>query len=263
MKIACVLAVLASFALANDAYDDARIEPPTFGGFGGPGPVWDGPMAELYSNGPWWNSAGTGSGGADESLLESPMNTYGFGAQNSLGNILADDFTIPAGQTWTIESITCFTYQTNSGTTPTINGLFLAVYDDGPTSSPALIWGSMTTNVLSSAVFSNVFRVNTLGGGTARPIMACTADLSPSLVLGEGQYWLHMNYTGTGSSGPWQPPIVILGQQTTGNGWQYTSTGWAQALDTGTGTPQGIPFVLEGTTTALQQTTWGEIKAVF
>jgi hypothetical protein len=219
-------------------------------------------MAELYSNGPWWNSVGTGAGGADESLLEAPMNSYGFGAQHPLGYIMADDFTIPVGQTWTIESITCFTYQTNSGPTPTINGLFLALYDDGPTSSPSLIWGSLSTNVFSSAAFSNVYRVNALGGGTARPIMAVTADLATSVVLGEGQYWLHMNYTGTASSGPWQPPIVILGQQTTGNAYQYT-TAWALALDSGTGTPQGIPFVLSGLPVALERTTWGEIKSIF
>src|SRR4030067_1536487 len=50
-------------------------------------------------------------------------------------------------------------------------------------------------------------------------------------------------------SGPWAPPITILGQITTGNALQYTSSSgaWAPALDTGTDTQQGFPFVIEGT----------------
>jgi len=257
----CVLVAFASLAVANDAYDDAH-SVVTSGQITTGGPVWDGPFAELYSNGPWWNSAGTGEGGADESILESPMNTLGFGFQTANDNRMADDFVVPMGETWTIESITCFGYQTNSGITPTINGLYLALYDDGPTSSPSVVWGDITTNYFSSAAFSNVYRVSSAGGGTARPIMAVTADISPSVVLGEGQYWLWVQMDGTGASGPWAPPIAILGEQTTGDAYQYTDA-WALALDSGTGTPQGIPFVLEGLPVALENTTWGQIKSVF
>jgi hypothetical protein len=260
----CVLLVLASFAIASDAYEDARSETPEYTGICDPGPVWDGPRSELYSNGPWWNSVGTGVGGADESLLELPGTTWGWGFQNPLGYIIADDFTVPAGETWTIESITCFGYQTNSGTTPTINGLFLALYDDGPTSGPSLIWGNMTTNVMSSVAWSNVYRLNEAlsGTNTDRPIMAATADLSPSVILTEGTYWLYVNMAGSGASGPWAPPIVISGQPATGNAYQYI-TSWLPITDTGSSAPQGIPFVLEGTPAALEQSTWGGIKSVF
>ncbi len=63
--------------------------------------------------------------------------------------------------------------------------------------------------------------------------------------LPAGTYWLDWNADGVLASGPWAPPISILGQTTTGNAIQYT-TSWAAALDTATGTQQGIPFVLEG-----------------
>jgi hypothetical protein len=53
---------------------------------------------------------------------------------------------------------------------------------------------------------------------------------------------------GPSYSGPWVPPITILGQTMTGNALQWTSSGdsWALAVDTGTGTQQGVPFVVEG-----------------
>ena len=267
MRVLVVLLVLAaSFALANDTYEGAGAEEPTSTQIGAPGPVWDGPYAELYSNGPWWNSVGSGVGGADESILQTSLsaNTLGFGFQTPNGYIMADDFTIPSGETWTIESITCFGYQTNSPTTPTINGMNLAIYDDGPDSGGALVWGDISTNVFSSAVWSNVYRVTEATSGTAtnRPIMAVTADLATPAVLGEGDYWLHVNMAGTLSSGPWAPPIVVMGETTTGDGYQFT-TAWAYALDTGNSARQGIPFVLEGMPTALERSTWGAIKSTF
>jgi hypothetical protein len=269
MRFLVLLLILtASLAVANNAYESVDAEDNTSSMLHAPGPVWDGPLAELYSNGPWYNSTGTGVGGADESILETPNSTLGFGFQHTAyGNIMADDFVIPSGQTWTIESITCFGYQTNSTTTPTFNGMWLEIWDDGPDSSPTLLWGDMTTNVYSSAAWTNVYRVSTASSGTssARPIMAVTANLSTPVVLGEGDYWLHVNMDGTLTSGPWAPPISILGATSTGDAYQYTSStgSWALALDSGGGTPQGIPFVLDGLPTALQRSTWGEIKSSF
>jgi hypothetical protein len=68
-------------------------------------------------------------------------------------------------------------------------------------------------------------------------------------VLPQGTYWVDYQFTGSLASGPWAPPITILGQTTTGNGLQYTSTAgvWAALIDTGTaGTPQGLPFIIDG-----------------
>ena len=62
-----------------------------------------------------------------------------------------------------------------------------------------------------------------------------------------GTYWI--DWTTNGSAlftGPWAPPITILGQTTTGNAMQYTTstTSWGPALDIG---QQGLPFIIEGT----------------
>ena len=75
--------------------------------------------------------------------------------------------------------------------------------------------------------------------------MAVTADAN--VTLAAGTYWLDWQVDGTLSSGPWAPPISILGQTTTGNGLQSVSGGaFAPALDGGTGTQQGLPFQLLG-----------------
>ena len=79
---------------------------------------------------------------------------------------------------------------------------------------------------------------------TNRPIM--TAVGAVNTVLPAGTYWVDWQIGGTLASGPWIPPVTILGQTTTGNSLQFTTTGWAALTDTGTLTPQGLPFIVEG-----------------
>jgi hypothetical protein len=78
------------------------------------------------------------------------------------------------------------------------------------------------------------------------PIMADVVTVATS--LGPGTYWLDWQTGGTGASGPWAPPISILGQTTTGNALQYdpATTTWNPMIDTGSGTQQGLPFIVEG-----------------
>ena len=49
--------------------------------------------------------------------------------------------------------------------------------------------------------------------------------------LPAGTYWVDWQADGTLASGPWAPPVSILGQTTTGNALQFTSTGWAAVTD--------------------------------
>ena len=267
MKYSVLAAVLlVSLASANGATDNLNTVVTTDDYITvTPGPVWSGPLAEMYNNGPWWNSAGSGVGGADESILETWGNTYGWGCQFGYDNVIADDFVIPAGETWDITAITVAGYQTGSTTTPTVNGLRLVCYDDQPPTG-TMVYGDYTTNVFSSAVWSGIYRVNEAGSGTTsnRPIMAVTANLSSAWTLSEGTYWIAYQLDGSLSSGPWTPPIVIMGTQVTGNGLQSLDAGvsWAPAV-TGADLQQGFPMIIEGDLVALQRSTWGEIKTVF
>jgi len=208
----------------------------------------DGPDVMLYDNGPAFNVLGGGTGGADLSLLESTtlgMNTLGAGHQFTLGYRMADDFVVPAGETWTIDSFVFYAYQTNSTTTSTITGVYFQIWDGDPSAGGTVIWGDLTTNRLSNTYWSNIYRASeTTPTSTARPIMRNVAGTS-GLVLTEGTYWIDWSTDGSLSSGPWAPPIAILGQSTTGNALQYT-TAWAPFLDSGTSTPQGLPFEIWG-----------------
>ncbi|MBI4771641.1 MAG: DUF11 domain-containing protein, partial [Chloroflexi bacterium] len=201
-------------------------------------------------NGPLVNCAGCGAGGAYESVLQISlgMNTLRFGHAVSSGFRVADDFTITDPGGWTVDAITFYAYQTNSGNTSTINAVNLRIWD-GPPGQPgsSVVWGDTTTDRLSNTVWSNIYRVSeTSHGNTARPIMSDTATVGASLP--PGTYWLDWQSGGTLDSGPWAPPITINGQTTTGNGLQYdpNTTLWNPANDGGTLTQQGFPFILVG-----------------
>jgi hypothetical protein len=207
---------------------------------------WSGPDAVIYDNGPLVTHPGQGAGGADASALQDVslgMGTYGFGAQLSAGNRVADDFVVSYAGGWQIDTITFFAYQTGSGTTSSINALNLQIWNGPPNAGGTVIWGNTTTNIMTSTTWSNDYRVleGTLTN-TDRPIMAVVGTVGT--VLPPGTYWLDWQFGGSASfSGPWQPPVTILGQTTTGNALQYTSTGWANLVDVG---PQGLPFIIDG-----------------
>jgi hypothetical protein len=209
------------------------------------------PQAVLYDNGPIVTHPGGGSGGADASALQDAslgMTLYGFGHQITANNRMADDFTVPAGSPWTIDTITFYAYQTGSTTTSTMNDVRVQIWD-GPPGTGSIVFGDLVTNRLASSTFSNVYRA--LEGAltdTARPIMANVVTIGTTLP--PGTYWLDWFTGGTLASGPWAPPVAILGQTTTGDSMQFlgTSGTWGPALD---GTfPQGMPFVIEGSASA-------------
>ena len=212
---------------------------------------YESPKAVLFDNGPYFNVAGGGPvAGSDLSLLESTtlgMTTLGAGHALSAGIRVADDFTIPSGETWTISTASFYAYQTGSTTTSTINHLNVRIWDGPPGEVGSnIVFGDSTTNVLATTEFSNAYRHSETAVGTTRPIMKSTATIGTTLT--EGTYWIDWQCGGTLASGPWAPPIAILGQNTTGNAKQSIASVWADLNDGGTLTPQGLPFILDGTT---------------
>ena len=200
----------------------------------------------LWDNGPLITHPGGGVGGADFSLLQTDlaMNTLGFGHQFYYGYTIADDFEVGAGG-WNIDSIDFFAYQTNSGNASTLTGLYVRIYDGEPGAGGNLVWGDMTTNLMTATAWANMYRGSALDA-TNRPVMQSTAAIGTTLEA--GTYWLEWMTDGTLSSGPWAPPISILGETTTGNGLQSLDLGatYNPALDSGTGTQQGFPFLIDG-----------------
>lgn len=261
MKYFILLLAVAVAAFAAGAREDVGdVTMVNSGPCGGIGD-WDYPNAVLHDNGPFVTGPGQGSGGADISEMNSGQSTYGFGFQTTAGNILADWFEVPAGG-WTVETITIFGYQTGSGTTPTINDIRIAVYDDVPATG-TIVYGDMATNVLTSNAWTNCYRVNTgAASNTDRPIMANECDFPVDFTLAAGEYWMAFQAGGTASSGPWANPVTISGVPSEGIAQQYTSSGWAQCLMGGTGNGVTFPFIYEGPV-SLERSTWAEIKSLF
>jgi hypothetical protein len=205
----------------------------------------------LWDNGPLVTHPGGGFGGFDASVLQSvsgpALTTYGFGAQQTAGNSMADDFTVTG--TWTLNTIKFFSYQTGSTTTSTITGIYVQIWNGAPNAGGTVVWGDLTTNRLSSTAWASMYRsIETDFLASNRPIMEVVANVA-GCVLSAGTYWVQYQFTGSLASGPWAPPISIWDTGLTGNALQYTSTGWATAVSgTAPNTyAQGMPFIVDGT----------------
>jgi hypothetical protein len=195
--------------------------------------------ATIYSNGPVINAAGL-------SVLTAPATTFGFGAQTGSGNAVADDFTVPAGQTWNITSLDLYAYQTGS-TSFTFQ-----------TATWSLVSGDVNTGTVlasGSTAVTNGGRVGYRVSSTTptdiqRGIYDNQVDI-PDISLGAGSYWLRWSLTGSLASGPWQPPTA---DGRTGNAAQSITGGaFATLSDAGSLLSVELPFALQGTVTAVPE----------
>jgi hypothetical protein len=199
--------------------------------------------AILFNNGPLVTLPGGGCSGGDASILDGTLGltVFGFAANKATYFYIADDFTNSAA--WNLDSIKFFTYQTGA-TTVTINGVYVRIWNGAPNAGGTVVWGDTTTNRLAAARFTNIYRaLNTTPTDCQRRIQEVIANVNVSLP--PGTYWVEWGLTGTAASGPWQPPITISGQASTGNALQRNGTAWANLLD-GTN-QQGAPFIVYGT----------------
>jgi len=263
LLVAALILALAVPSMAITAREDHWFAPGPSYEQHDPDVVWGGARDVLWDNGPLINYAPDQCMLQDETLS---MTTYGFGHQILNENWMSDDFTVPAGDTWNVETITFFAYQTGSTLTSTINDYRVVIYD-GPPFEPTsnIVFGDVTTNVLQASGWSGVYRtLESSPGATNRPIMANICDVM--VTLGPGTYYAIWQCGGTLTSGPWAPPVAIWGEDTTGDAWQSIDNGltWAYAVDGITGTGQGMPFVVEGMhCTPVENMSWANIKALY
>ena len=224
------------------------------GAFNGTPKELDNTDVVLFNNGPLVNSAGTGTNGADESVIQAPIGSYGWNINTGIGYRCADDFTV-VGTAWSVTSFDVYTYQSNAPLTSCpITKAVLRIWNGQPgTAGATVVWGDTTTNRMSAGVYSNINRTNAVGGGAARAIWKITAN-TPGLTLNPGTYWAEWGFLGSASySGPWGPPVTINNTPTTGNALIYGGvlTGWNPIYGTTgppTANPQGMPFNVNGTT---------------
>ncbi|OIP51765.1 MAG: hypothetical protein COZ75_13210 [Flavobacteriaceae bacterium CG_4_8_14_3_um_filter_34_10] len=209
----------------------------------------------IYSNGPVFNTPGGGAGGADLSLLENLTvgnTTLGAGIQTLSANRMSDDWVVT--ETVEVTSIDFYAYQTGSTTTSTMTGVTLQIWDGIP-NDPAsqVIYGDDAISAMTGTTWSGIYRASeTTPQDNARPIMTNTVA-TPGLILTPGTYWLDWDADGTLASGPWAPPIALLGPGPVGNAIQYigTNAAWQDSIDGGSGNPLGFPFDVTGSVLGL------------
>jgi hypothetical protein len=203
-------ALLAGAAMAQVADTAGSAQPgklPVASSTGGSGTV-SAPF--LFSNGPFITGTGNGFGGANTSQIDAGYNTFGYGWQGgTVNNRVADNFTVPSGQTWTLSTMTLRGYQTNSTTTSTYTSVNVRIWNGSPVGGATVLFGDTTTNRLTSGTFSNVYRVTgTTLTNTQRPIMNLTVDMTWVPALPPGNYYVDVQATGSLTSGPWIVPTV-------------------------------------------------------
>jgi PKD repeat protein len=212
----------------------------------------------LYPIGPFITGSGVGFDGADVSHLQDQdygFDTWGFPNSPSEEARTADDFFIPNGERWEIETITFYAYQRITAQvkaeTSTINHVNLRIWDGPPGEvTSTVVWGNTQTNLLSDTYWTNVYRVSQYDESlNDRAIMAVEADVDT--VLPAGTYWLDWQTDGSSVyPGPYAPPITILGSTSTGNGLMFFGGYWQEAYDFewfSTPRQQGFPFGIVGT----------------
>lgn len=207
----------------------------------------------LFDSGPLATSLATGAGGADESVLQDVglgMQSFGFLAAAPLARV-ADDFTVTDPQGWVVTRVVVFGYQTGSGTTSSLTGATLRILSGPPSGPVSLLFGDTATDRLAATGFANLYRVaeSEGSGGATRPVMTATIDVTPPVLLPPGTYWLDWQLAGNALlAGPFVPPVTVAGSSGSGNALRTTDGGgtWVPVVDTGTATPQTLPFQVIG-----------------
>lgn len=213
-----------------------------------PGPIPpqdNGGKSLLYDNGQFTTGSCVSTGIA-ESSIQPPHNSYGYGFPKATGLSIADDFIVPAGETWKITDVVYYGYQTNSGTAASpFTGAFVRIWNGNPMAGGQVIWGDFNTNLMTGNVYSQVNRVSSTGTcNTARPIWQITASI-PGLILGQGTYWVEYCVTSTGT--PFAVPLAIPGSLVTGNAIQYVNGTWGALVSPpATVNYQGMAFKVNG-----------------
>ena len=145
--------------------------------------------AQTYSNGPLSTGATSSNGtaapaGYTWSELQLPNTSLGAaGYVGGTSNFrLADDFTVPANESWAISSVEVFAYQTSSTALP-IDRFNLRITSGVPATG-TVVFGDVTTNIMSGAADSKIYRTGGATTGTTRRIWQVKGNVVKTLLPG-------------------------------------------------------------------------------
>ncbi len=203
-----------------------------------------------------WSEAQNNTGNTTESNTNS-----GFGCQKvgtTTNNFCADDFIIPAGQSWSITSIALFGYVTGyTGATPPPMRARIKIMNGAPNAgTPTVVFGDDTTDRFASAqdalmyrIFNSAYPAPGSAVGTTRKIWR--VNTTTPVTLAPGTYWMQFQLEDAASVVTvWTPPVTTTGIRglPTDNALQNTAT-WAPLMDAGNPAtapdyPQDLPFII-------------------
>ncbi len=228
----------------------------------------------LFDNGPLSTGTTTDGGdpappGAEWSELQHPAGDLSE-ANASLGvnmdltfskDRVADDFTVPAGETWTIESFDSYGFTSGLPAPGRFYSATLQVWTGPPSNSlggPTKLFGDASTNRLAATVPTGIYRTpNTVAPAAADPeprmIWRNSIEVQPPLTLPPGTYWAE--WTGHAYFEAVAPQVTVKGARGRPGANGRTFVGavgvWHPAMDVGDPPtapdfPQDFAFRLHG-----------------
>jgi len=164
-----------------------------------------------------WNNGPVATGPAVNCVGQQSLNqnvsecttTAGWSADSSENNSVADDFTL--SQRSILDVAVLYAYEVQVGVTqPTITAATVRIHTGQPSSPGNQVL--VTKTALSSPVdATDVYRQTESAPDCNRRLQRVAVDLE-GLILDPGTYWISFQMLGGPSSGPWVPPVTILGE---------------------------------------------------
>lgn len=187
--------------------------------------------------------------------------------------LLADDFVVPAGATWTLSTVKLYAYQSNySGTESPFNNYSLQIWNGPPDSAQSeLLCGDDTSNQFISSSSSGMYRTGnsaippTSNPSTTRHIweteVAIPSGCTAAGFFTPGTYWIGWTYRNIViANAGFTPPVAVEGMRSRpgDNAKQLdkASGTWINIMDAGSPSSApdvavALPFKLYGSDSAL------------
>lgn len=240
----CSIRVRADCEAANGVYQGHGTDCGTFG------------CAVLWDNGQPATGPAAGACIGEQSLLQSQtrcLNSFGFTAATESSFILADDFTLTARSY--VNAVTLYAYET-SAVGPTITAATVRVHSVQPLMPGQSVIASSSL-FKTAVIFTNIYRQSQTEVTCIRRLQRVVMDMQ-GLVLNAGTYWISFEFTGGPLSGPFVPPVSVIGAfGKPGANAVLSASGAAfqPVVDAGVSgctpappapNPQDFPFTIEG-----------------
>ncbi len=208
--------------------------------------------APLFEQHELVNIEGAHATGADVSMLLETQTGLGQGFNFHQRYLLADDFIIPEGDTWTVDGFRFFGFQTESSLESSLYAGYIRIYKGRPNAPGSeLIADFGEENMLISSNFINAYRIVAHDyENTQRPLMDMICRI-PEITLEEGEYWVAIGSDGSldkpngPQTGPFNAHLQFKdGNPETGNAVRIFMNSVSDWKDNGI--PQGLPFDVFG-----------------